>query len=81
MTREIILEQANRLASGQLSLGQVLGITVEQVIGLARVVGGLSAAGRDEDARVFLDGLLALYPKEPRLLALQRALQQAQNSI
>jgi len=81
MTREIILEQANRLASGQLSLGQVLGVPVEQVLGLARVVGGLKAAGRDEDAAVFLDGLLALYPKEPRLLALQRALQQAQNSI
>ncbi len=52
----------------------MLGIPVEQVVALARVAGGLKAAGRDEDAAVFLDGLLALYPKEPRLLALQRVL-------
>jgi len=77
MTREKIIEQAHLLASGQLPLGQVLGVPVEQVLGLERVVGGLFAAGRAEDAQVFLDGLLALYPKEPRLLALQRALQQA----
>ena len=80
MTHEKILEQAKMLASGQVQLGQVLGVPVEQVLGLARVVGGLKAAGRDDDARVFLDGLLALYPKEPRLLALQTALQKVDES-
>jgi len=74
MTRERILEQAHLLARGELGLGQVLGIPVEQVVALARVAGGLKAAGRDDDAAVFLDGLLALYPKEPRLLALQKVL-------
>lgn len=74
MTRERILEQAHLLAKGEIGFGQVLGIPVEQVVALARVAGGLKAAGRDDDARVFLDGLLALYPKEPRLLALQKVL-------
>jgi hypothetical protein len=75
MTRERILEQAHLLAQGEIGLGQVLGIPVEQVVALARVAGGLKAAGRDADAAVFLDGLLALYPKEPRLLVLRRVVQ------
>ncbi len=68
MTNEEILEKAKKLVQGHEGFGPVLGIEVKMVRQLAFLARGLQAAGRREDACVFLDGLLALYPEDPELL-------------
>lgn len=70
MNQQEILQKALAFAQGKTDLGHILGIDVTMVRQLALLVRGLRAAGRTDDACVFLDGLLALYPNDPELLRL-----------
>lgn len=67
MNHQEILRTAADLAAGRIGLGVVLGVDAACVRQLAGVVRGLAAAGRAEDAQIFCDGLLALYPNDPEL--------------
>lgn len=80
MTQQEILQEALALAQGKTDLGHILGIDVTVVHQLALLVRGLRAAGRTDDACVFLDGLLALYPNDPDLLRLVNTKTSEQNA-
>ncbi len=71
MTNEEILKTAVDLAAGRTDMGTVLGVDAALSRLLSGLVRGLQAAGRHEDARVFLDGLLALHPRDPQLQAMR----------
>lgn len=74
---EKIRKIAEELANGDIGLGPVLRVDAAIVRQLAKLARGLQAARRTDDARVFLEGLLALYPHDPELLQLAAELETA----
>ncbi len=68
-THQEILHRATALARGEVSIGQIFGLQPADVHPFISLISALSAAGRPQDARVFLEGALALFPRDPRLQA------------